>query len=103
MNDRGRDVLIDAALRGVSQIKGMHHDGAGGMCALGVLHTALHNGDAIDAANCYFLAALANPVNRTCFMLAVYKAFDIDHVEAEDIWRANDHLNWDFLTIARKF
>lgn len=37
MNDLARQKLIDAALRGVRQIKGRLRDSKGGMCALGAL------------------------------------------------------------------
>ncbi len=40
MNERGRQALIDAALKGVPQHFGAFSDGGDGLCALGVLAKA---------------------------------------------------------------
>ena len=80
MNDNARAVLIDAAMRGVKQIKGWYHDDAGGRCAIGVL---------CEAAG-------------TDWGCIPGSLFDLSLDEAVQIMRANDDLGWDFLTIARK-
>jgi hypothetical protein len=79
MNDRAREVLVQAALSGVRQIKGRASDGRGGYCAVGVLK--LYHRD------------------KTQYWT---HAYDISDEEWGEIIRANDNLGWDFITIARK-
>ena len=95
MNDRAREVLIDAALKGQKQIKGQLHDGKGGVCAMGALHLTLHDGDHLAAHACY------RKGSPDCWFSAVWQAFDLAG-EVAEIEIANDLHGWDFLTIARK-
>ena len=80
MNDRARELLIKAALDGVPQTRGTYSSG-GAYCAIGLLE---------KAAGCFY--------PRQQFI----DLYDIQEWEADEIMYANDHLGWDFLTIARK-
>lgn len=92
MNERAREALIQAALKGVPQIKGKLHDGKGGHCAFGIIHLDLHQGDELAALLCI------GP--RT----GAPRCDDLREAYLQDteIVKANDDLGWDFLTIARK-
>lgn len=80
MNDRAREALVAAALSGVKQIKGAFADDDGGRCALGVLIDAWQKDNAL-------------PIDEWA---------EISAGDAKLIQDANDILEWDFLTIARK-
>lgn len=94
MNDRARDVLVDAALRGVRQIKGVLHDGKNGYCAMGVLCEAIRREGGVEWLFGY----------RTTSEIAdeVERRYDITLKEWHRIVHANNELGWDFLDIARK-
>ena len=87
LTERHRAVLVDAALKGVRQIKNRLHDGEGGHCAMGVIHLDMHDGNETEAVLCWDRRGLA------CGFL---------NMNNREIERANDKLGWDFLTIARK-
>ena len=88
MNERARNALISASMAGVKQIKGSLRDTEGGMCALGVMR---------EAAGVNFSIILN--WNEYCYLL---KWAEMDGEEFDLIAEANDILEWDFLTIARK-
>ena len=84
MNDRARDVLVNAAMVGVTQICGQLQaplgNGRVGYCALGWLWHQL--GETEEFADVY--------------------GFLPHSAESRAIIKANDYDKWDFLTIARK-
>ncbi len=88
MNERAREALVAAALKGVRQIKGSLSDGADGRCALGVLAESVF-GECRGAQN----DAEADQI---------WKVLGINRDIEGQIMNANDYLGWDFLTIARK-
>ena len=96
MNEKARDALVAAALRGHSQVRGaLHADLAhDGDCALGVLHIAHHGGNRLAAVACWAGGRGCSP--------AFGRAWGICAEEHNEIIHANDNLGWDFLTIARK-
>ena len=97
MNERAREVLVQAGLRGITQIRGQRHDYRGGACALGVLHLPLHDWNADEAMKCY-----ADGVSVPCWADRVAAEYDLSQELEDAIVRANDDHGWDFLTIARK-
>ena len=93
MNDVARDILVEAALKGVKQARGCFRDGNGSFCAMGVLYQKLADMDLGTWDEEGFDTWRADAVERT---------FGVTPLEQAAIVRANDVLNWDFLTIARK-
>lgn len=101
MNEKGVEVLVQAAMRGVKQIKNHLSDGQGGMCANGVLISALGRGQLTNPDQWrkyqqeYGISLETDP--RTCQLC--YRDFQS---EAGHIAHLNDYHDMDFLTIARK-
>ena len=91
MNDRARDVLTQAALNGVEQIKGRYADGRGGFCAVGILLEDDRKRHGWEWANWEGVPAR---IKADFGIVAT--------VDFNAIVHANDTLGWDFLTIARK-
>ena len=89
MNERAREVLIEAAMQGVPQIKGKLRDGYGGFCAGGVLIKAYLE----EQGLAWSIFSWGQPV---------LVHYDMSNEEWEDMVDANNNLDWDFLTIARK-
>jgi hypothetical protein len=87
MNDRAREALVEASLKGVNQIKRAYKTDKG-QCALGVL---------LEKTGWYeefWIPCVASEMIRS--------EFEMSNKELKDIVYANDVLGWDFLTIARK-
>ncbi len=87
MNDHAREVLIAAALNGVTQCKWVLRGWGDARCAMGVLNEAAW-GDVHYPQE--------HPYEK---MKAVY---DISPDELVEIVKRNNVDGWDFLTIARK-
>lgn len=83
MNDRAREALVAAALKGTKQIRGSLQDFTGGVCALGV-----------------FFSCLPNTFSAPWSEMEAWA--DLEPGEDTEIARRNDLDGWDFLTIARK-
>ena len=80
-------VLVDAALQGHPQIRGVFHSEKGD-CALGVLHLAIPGHTRVDVC---------------ADMFALLKThYGLRPSTCQEIARKNDIARWDFLTIARK-
>ena len=96
MNEKAREALVAAALRGHPQVRGYLHFGLqqGSDCALGVLHIAHHAGNREAALKCWIAAKGCTP--------PFGPTWEIGPEERSEIIYANDSLRWDFLTIARK-
>ena len=86
MNERAREVLVRAALDGVTQIRDRTRDEHGGRCAAGVL---------LEHATGRPLWGGVDPVR-------VWKTFGMTATEWTEMIRLNN-AGVDFLTIARKF
>jgi hypothetical protein len=87
MNDRAREALVAASLKGVSQIRWAYRTDQG-QCALGVL---------LEKTGWYELDQIPCVASEM-----IRKEFDMRPEEFSEITHANDVLGWDFLTIARK-
>lgn len=96
MNDQGREALVQAALRGVRQIRAKFADEHGGRCALGVLADAAGLNPLVepwsDTERAYGLDLTKQPCALCGFM----------GTESQTIAHLNDIHELDFLTIARK-
>ena len=92
MNDKAREVLVAAALRGHKQVQGDMHLNKG-ECAIGVLHLAYHN-TRVGAVRCWLHGRMG---------LHDWEAqYGLDSDGMMEVIRRNDQDGWDFLTIARK-
>ena len=91
MNERGRQVLIDAAMTGVRQIKYRLTDETGGFCALGILYYALKW--AADPTEDFDLGGKVSACS--CGAQCLRNEADLM------VHYNNDH-GFDFLTIANK-
>jgi hypothetical protein len=86
MNEKGRDILREAALAGKKQITGGYYRD-GGACVVGMLHEALHHNQ--DKGCCVFSQTLRDELDIS--VEEFYKLVDM-----------NDNLGYDFLAIANK-
>jgi hypothetical protein len=86
MNERGRDILREAALAGKKQITGGYYRD-GGACVVGMLHEALHHNRLTSC--CIFSQTLKNEL-------------DVPVEEFYTLVDMNDNLGYDFLAIANK-
>ena len=98
MNERGVEVLVSGALRGVRQIPFRHGDAEGGRCAIGLMLEAMH-----EAHGCGVTAsdAMWDDVDETEFD----RCYGTDEQQRARICAHNNGgvvPQWDFLTIARK-
>jgi hypothetical protein len=93
--DQAVSALVTAAMNGTRQIKGMHHDDAGGRCALGVMPDEVAWGLGL-----VILRPRACPAcgART---QSLHLGQPIANVDDLVMHLNNDHA-WDFLSIARK-
>lgn len=94
MNDKAREVLVAAALRGHKQAAQLHRLHEEADCAIGLLHTAIH-GSRLAAVECWHHRSDAGCIIRT------QHHFGISEAEGREIRDRNDAGD-DFLTIARK-
>jgi hypothetical protein len=121
MNEAGRQVLIDAGLRGHRQIKYRFHQSPpltfedwltvdlarmirptfwqSGECAIGVLHLSVHSNrrEAIACRRSHVM--VGQPSWHECRFFALY---DISDEDFTAINRLNDSEGLDFIGIARK-
>ena len=97
MNERAREALVDAALRGVPQIKGVYtlYESR---CAVGVLYDAVKKETGLKGAR-YDVPCGPLPDNISELVM---RWAEMTEDELEYMICANDDLGWDFLTIARK-
>ena len=102
MNERAREILVEAAMRGIQQAKGTFHTPDNQHCALGALHLSLHGWDAEKAYVCVNNSH-ATGWSTTPHSKELFVAFDITQDEACKIAVTNDVYEWDFIHIARKF
>ena len=94
MNDRAREALVAAGLKGVRQIKGALYDPRGGRCAMGVIQEA----GAWDVS-------LRRPLDGCPECGAKHQTYHASmpiRTEEDLIIHLNNDHGWDFLTIARK-
>lgn len=94
MNEKAIAALVDAAMRGVRQIRYRLNDNQGGFCAVGV----------ISAANAQWSGMYDKRFHGCPFcgiLNDAYYKMPI-HSEAVLIIHLNNDHEWDFLTIARK-
>ena len=91
MNERGKEILIQAGLKGHPQARGILHDVIEGECALGVLHLAVHGNSRRKALSCHVSGSGE-----------VMERFDISEAELERIINLNDYDKLDFIGIVRK-
>lgn len=101
MNERGVGVLVDAAMRGQKQVRGMFYDGQGGMCASAVLSEALNRRAGVGESWSWdSLAVITEAYDLTGWRKCPEcgdKMHDLNLVA-----HLNDAHSADFLTIARK-
>ena len=97
MNERAQEALVEAALRGVPQIKG-HYMLDDSRCAVGVLYDATRKETGLKGAR-YDVPCGPLPDNLSELVI---KWAEMTQEELRDMICANDDLGWDFLTIARK-
>jgi hypothetical protein len=96
VNDKGRDVLLEASLNGLPQLR--HLPAVGGLSAVGLL---------LQSAGCrhvllsaaWFLLPENVATHAQCWHRASRK-YGIGRDEWNGLIRENDELGWDFLTMA---
>jgi len=99
------DALIDAAMRGVRQIKGTFEDEFGGRCAIGAMFPS---GESMytPVAACPFCGATQTWTGVATSMGQAPPSSEMLTLPLRDVTALVIHLNndheWDFLTIARK-
>lgn len=106
MNDLARDVLVEASLRGIQQVKGMFMGHAVDMvCAQGALHLAEHEWDWEKARLCREQSTRANQWSLDLpwfYQCGWVQTYELNKEEGAEIIDANDDKGWDFLQISRK-
>lgn len=110
LNDLGRQILVDAALKGRHQIYSKLHSGTGS-CALGQFHLAKHDYDEMKAIMCQSLQCVFNAYEEVglvgkeqCCVCTICENNENPLLfnEKDLILHLNDVHQLDFLTIARK-
>lgn len=91
MNERGKQALVNAQMRGVRQLRGRLYDGEGGFCAGGVLLEAMGLMDRDG-----WIGSLPNGTT-----LSVFQVFGLDEHEWERMVTMNN-AGADFIKIARE-
>lgn len=90
MNERGKQALIDAQMRGVPQLRGRLFDGEGGFCAGGVL---------LVEAGLMLMDGWIN--NKTTLWSDLLQAYGLDREEWQRMVNMNN-TGADFIKIARE-
>jgi hypothetical protein len=100
MNEKGAEALVEAAMRGIRQVRQRFQTDRGEVCAMGALHLARHGWDLGAAWECVLNAPLVHVAFLPCGFVHEYGV--ADGAARLDLIYANDTEGWDFLTIARK-